>query len=121
MSDAHLRQLLARTRDLFAVGCWDENDAGELTCAYCQCEAEAPHDDACAWANLIADIEEVVGPEYPCDNCGDGSGWARTRIGGETHWGACADCNDDGEKPKPPYCSRCDETFPFCHCPRAEA
>ena len=65
----------------------------------------------------------------PCGNCGDGSGWSvwrpltvdvpprRTFV-----WVACADCNDDLQKPKPHLCEGCGETAPFCACePEAES
>ena len=57
-----------------------------------------------------------------CDNCGDGSGWIawypfviaeqRRRL----VWAGCADCNDDGLKPKPELCEGCGYTKPFCCC-----
>ena len=52
-----------------------------------------------------------------CDNCGDGKGWHR--FSGT--WAACADCNDDGKKPKPDFCEGCGETEPFCWCESGQA
>lgn len=53
-----------------------------------------------------------------CGNCGDGSGWQVWRPNGGRGfvWVACADCNDDGKKPKPDLCEGCGETEPFCLC-----
>jgi hypothetical protein len=56
--------------------------------------------------------------------CGDGSGWIVWRPrrlngrGRDFVWAACADCNDDGLKPKPPLeiCEGCGETALFCGC-----
>ncbi len=61
-----------------------------------------------------------LGP--PCGNCGDNSGWhawypKHLLERGEPKrlvWVACADCNDDGLKPKPKLCSVCGYTKPFC-------
>ena len=57
-----------------------------------------------------------------CDNCGDDSGWhawyplnLKTRRR-DLVWSACADCNDDGLKPKPELCESCGYTEPFCEC-----
>lgn len=61
-----------------------------------------------------------------CGNCGDGRGWhvwRPTLPNGQRGfvWVACADCNDDGAKPKPDLCEGCGETQPFCHCAEAVA
>lgn len=61
-----------------------------------------------------------------CGNCGDDSGWTiwwpfdlklgrRVRI-----WAACADCNDDGKKPKPDCCEGCGEKATECMCVREQ-
>jgi hypothetical protein len=62
--------------------------------------------------------------QHSCENCGDGSGWSvwRTReLPGNKPvlvWAACADCNDDGDKPKPEmnFCEGCGEWWNFCTC-----
>jgi hypothetical protein len=46
-----------------------------------------------------------------CPNCGDGSGWSwwdtvNLQTGQWGVWVACADCNDDEQKPPPPTGSR---------------
>ena len=57
-----------------------------------------------------------------CGNCGDGCGWHAWRpLDPRTHrrvlaWVACADCNDDGEKPQPDLCEGCGDTPAFCLC-----
>lgn len=57
-----------------------------------------------------------------CGNCGDGSGWhAWYPVHVDTGqrklvWVACADCNDDAQKPKPDLCESCGLTEPFCEC-----
>lgn len=57
-----------------------------------------------------------------CDNCGDGCGWHivpmhEAKTGKLVYvWSACADCNDDGLKPKPELCEGCGETPAFCQC-----
>ena len=53
-----------------------------------------------------------------CDNCGDGCGWHFITLGNERIWSACADCNDDGKKPRPDLCEGCGDTEAFCHCER---
>jgi hypothetical protein len=56
-----------------------------------------------------------------CGNCG-GPGWhalypLNLAIGErKLVWSACADCNDDGNMPKPELCEGCGETEPFCGC-----
>lgn len=68
----------------------------------------------------------------PCENCIDGSGWTvwRTDIYDEARilrpvcmFVACADCNDDGEKPYPapwPVCSICENSLQLCNCMREQ-
>lgn len=61
--------------------------------------------------------EETQKPDHPavkpCDNCQDGTGWTRTfMIAVESGtpvlvWFACANCNDDEEKPLPAVCDGC--------------
>ncbi len=58
-----------------------------------------------------------------CGNCGDGSGWHVWRPkplpgqrGPLLEWCACADCNDDMQKPKPDLCEGCGETPGDCGC-----
>lgn len=60
----------------------------------------------------------VRGDVEVCGNCGDGKGWHiwRPRSHPEGVWFACADCNDNAEKPKPDLCEGCGETEPFCEC-----
>lgn len=69
-------------------------------------------------------MTRIAGGGMPDCHCG-GSGWftwrpknvARTRT--EFMWAACADCNDNGEKPdKPELCEGCGEVAggPFCLC-----
>lgn len=36
--------------------------------------------------------------DLSCDNCGDASGWVFSSFLG---WVACADCNDNAQKPIP--------------------
>lgn len=58
----------------------------------------------------------------PCDNCGDGSGWNYVDMKDvktgrvKWVWFACADCNDDGLKPKPDVCSTCHRREEVCWC-----
>jgi hypothetical protein len=52
-----------------------------------------------------------------CTSCGDAGGWIRFGPG----WALCGTCNDEAEKPVPPWCGRCGQTFPCCGCPRAKA
>jgi hypothetical protein len=68
-----------------------------------------------------------------CGNCGDDSGWLIWHTFawpvGVPHlrnedatvpvrvWAACADCNDDGLKPKPECCEGCGEKLNECCCP----
>ena len=62
-----------------------------------------------------------------CGNCGDGSGWHiwptyESPSGKFIYvWVACADCNDDGLKPKPDLCEGCGQTPAFCECLEAVA
>lgn len=57
-----------------------------------------------------------------CDNCGDDSGWTPVPMmrfeDGATEWVwfACADCNDDGVKPKPDVCEACGHKEVDCEC-----
>jgi hypothetical protein len=64
---------------------------------------------------LIAGSPDVVVTR--CTSCGDASGWLRLGPA----WGCCVLCNDEGEKPVPPFCWKCGATFPCCRCPRAKA
>lgn len=65
-------------------------------------------------ASAVREPVEAAGETLKeiCPNCGDGSGWHRWNG----NWGACADCNDDMKKPKPPVCPKCDEVPAFCLC-----
>ena len=81
--------------------------------------------DVEAFAAAHADLHRVAPGERArrgCANCGDGSGWSiwrpRSVEGCPTAgvWVACADCNDDGQKPKPDLCDGCGNTRPFCVC-----
>lgn len=61
-----------------------------------------------------------------CGNCGDGCGWhiwwthELPSGKGVYVWSACADCNDDGLKPKPELCEGCGDTPAFCRCIREQ-
>lgn len=124
MSEARFRELLKRTRDFLAPGMWDEVEDYSFgpepvvtaNCAACGADICEGHEDDCEWSALLEDIEEAIGNEERCGNCGDGSGWARIALDTGSDWGACSECNVDGQKPKPPLCTRCRETFPFCGC-----
>lgn len=126
MTIPQLLSLLSRCRDLLGIGVWDnvEDELGNVvgtTCTCCGSDVTEPHEDDCDWSNTMADVDDALGPELPCANCGDASGWARVRINGLDEWAACADCNDEGAKPKPAFCLKCSETFPFCRCRRGES
>ncbi len=51
-----------------------------------------------AWRDRL---RQAIAPEVVCSNCGPGApGWHWWPSAGEH--AACADCNDDGLKPRPP-------------------
>ena len=61
-----------------------------------------------------------------CGNCGDDTGWhvwkTREYATGKPIrvWVACADCNDDQQKPYPDVCEACGEKQGDCKCERSE-